>query len=223
MSFFEVLARETAAERNLLFTVPQILDGLQGKISRETYVLYLAQAYHHVSHTVPLLRLAAREMDDSRARFRDALLEYVEEETGHEQWILRDIANAGGDAEAVRASGPAPQTAAMVAYAYDYVSHVNPMGLFGMIFVLEGTSIALATSGASAVAESLGLGPECFSYLTSHGSLDQQHMAFFAELMGQVDDAADQAAVIEVARNVFRLFADMFRAIPHERSIAHVA
>lgn len=221
MSFFETLARETAAERSLLFTVPQIVDGLQGRISRETYLLYLAQAYHHVSHTVPLLQLAADGMDEAHARFREALLEYVEEETGHETWILRDIANAGGDAEAARDDGPSPQTAAMVAFAYDYVRRVNPMGLFGMVFVLEGTSIALATAGASAVAESLGLGPECFSYLTSHGSLDQQHMSFFADLMSQVDDPADQAAIIEVAKNVFRLFADMFRAIPHEGSLAH--
>ena len=109
----------------------------------------------------------------------------------------------------------------MVAFAYDYVSRVNPMGMFGMIFVLEGTSIALASAGAGAVARSLGLGPECFSYLTSHGALDQSHMAFFASLMAEVGDPVDQAAIVEVARAVFGLFADMFRAIPHDRGVAH--
>lgn len=221
MSFFDTLGRETAAERAALFTVPQILDGLQGRISRETYLAYLAQAYHHVSHTVPLLELAAGEMDEAHARFRDALLDYVEEETGHEAWILNDIRNAGGDAEAAAAAPPAPQTAAMVAFAYDYIARVNPMGMFGMIFVLEGTSIALASAGAGAVARSLGLGPECFSYLTSHGALDQSHMAFFAGLMGEVSDPVDQAAIVEVARAVFGLFADMFRAIPHDQGVAH--
>lgn len=221
MSFFQTLVRETAAERDALFTVPQILDGLQGRISRETYLAYLAQAYHHVSHTVPLLKLAADRMDVGHTRFRDALLEYVEEETGHEVWILNDIRNAGGDAEAARTGPPAPETAAMVAFAYDYVGRINPMGLFGMIFVLEGTSIALASSGAAAVAGSLGLGPECFSYLTSHGALDQSHMAFFARLMDEVTEPGDQAAIVEVAKAVFGLFADMFRAIPHDRSPAH--
>jgi hypothetical protein len=95
------------------------------------------------------------------------------------------------------------------------------MGMFGMVYVLEGTSIALATAGASAVGTSLGLGPECFSYLTSHGALDQAHMAFFARLMDQVDDARDQAAIIHVARRVFGLFADMFRSIPHTPELAH--
>lgn len=221
MSFFERLERETAVERGALYAVPQILAGLSGEITREAYVAYLGEAYHHVSHTVPLLKTARDRMDAAHDRFRAALDEYVEEETGHEKWILNDIRNAGGDADAVRDGPPGAATELMVAFAYDYVGRVNPMGLFGMIYVLEGTSIALATAGASAVATSLGLGPECFSYLTSHGALDQQHMAFFAKLMDQVDDPADQAAIVHVAKQVFVLFADMFRSIPHTPELAH--
>lgn len=221
MSFFDRLERETAAERQALYAVPQILDGLAGRISRETYVAYLAEAYHHVSHTVPLLSLARDGMDAAHQRFRDALIEYVAEETGHERWILADIANAGGDAEAVRTGRPGAATELMVAFAYDYVGRINPMGMFGMVYVLEGTSVALATYGAASVAKSLGLGPECFSYLTSHGSLDQEHMAFFGRLMATVDDARDQEAIIHVAKRVFVLFADMFRSIPHHTELAH--
>lgn len=221
MSFFERLERETSAERSALYATPQILAGLSGEITRETYVAYLAQAYHHVSHTVPLLTLARDRMDADHARFRDALDDYIREETGHERWILSDIANAGGDAEAVRTGAPNAATELMVAFAYDYVSRINPMGLFGMIFVLEGTSTALATYGAGAVARGLGLGPECFSYLTSHGSLDLEHMKFFENLMETVDDPHDQDAILHVARREFTLFADMFRSIPLERRLAH--
>jgi len=221
MSFFQELERVTADERAALYRTPQLVDGVRGRITRDTYVAYLAQAYHHVSHTVPLLTRARDGMDAAHATFRAALEEYISEETGHEKWILNDIARSGGDAEAVRTGGPAPETEMMVAFAYDYVSRVNPMGMFGMVYVLEGTSIALATAGASAVATSLGLGPECFSYLTSHGSLDQEHMAFFAKLMDQVDDPRDQAAIIHVAKRVFVLFADMFRSIPHTPELAH--
>ncbi|MBL8555389.1 MAG: iron-containing redox enzyme family protein [Phenylobacterium sp.] len=221
MSFFAELERVTAPERTALYGVRQLVDGVQGHITRDTYLAYLAQAYHHVSHTVPLLRRARDGMDRAHAPFRAALSEYISEETGHEQWILNDIARAGGDAEAVRTGAPAPATELMVAYAYDYVGRVNPMGMFGMVYVLEGTSIALATAGASAVARALGLGPECFSYLSSHGALDQDHMAFFASLMDRVEDPADRAAIVHVARRVFVLFADMFRAIPHTQELAH--
>ncbi|MBU1376381.1 MAG: iron-containing redox enzyme family protein [Alphaproteobacteria bacterium] len=221
MSFFERLERETAAERFALYSVPQLLDGVQGRITRETYLAYLAEAFHHVSQTVPLLTAARDGMDERHAAYRAALDEYIAEETGHEQWILNDISRAGGDAEAVRTGPPRPSTELMVAYAHDYVRRINPMGMFGMVYVLEGTSIALATHGAGAVSKALGLGPECFSYLSSHGALDQEHMTFFAGLMNTVEDPADQAAILHVARRIFVLFAGMFRSIPHERELAH--
>lgn len=221
MTFFETLARDTLDERNRFLAIPQIVDGLAGRISRETYVAYLTQAYHHVSHTVPLMRLALSRLGPSHAFFARALEGYIAEETGHEQWILDDIGHCGGNRADAAASAPTAATSAMIAHAYDVVGKRNPMGLFGMIFVLEGVSIALASQGAARLAVGLGLGPECFSYLTSHGALDQDHMAFFQGLMTEVNDPADQEAIVQMARRMFGLFGDMFRSIPHDRSIAH--
>lgn len=96
MSFFQELERATADERTALYGVRQLVDGVQGRITRDTYLAYLAQAYHHVSHTVPLLTRARDGMDADHANFRAALEDYIAEETGHEQWILNDIARAGG-------------------------------------------------------------------------------------------------------------------------------
>jgi hypothetical protein len=222
MSFFARLIAETATGQALLAKVPQIQDGLVGRISRETYIAYLTEAYHHVCHTVPLMRAARARLSETHHRFVEALDDYIAEETGHEAWILNDIRNCGGDTNAVRDGQPRPATRAMVEFAYDYIERVNPMGFFGMVLVLEGTSTRLATQGAGAVAERLGLGPECFSYLTSHGALDLEHMVFFQKLMDHVDDPGDQAAIIEVALAIFVLFADLFRAIPHDREAAHV-
>ncbi|MBX3479004.1 MAG: iron-containing redox enzyme family protein [Caulobacter sp.] len=220
MTFFQRLITETAAGQQTLASVPQIQDGLIGAISRETYIAYLTEAYHHVKHTVPLMQAARAGLADTHERFRQALDDYIAEETGHEAWILNDIRNCGGDPEAVRLGLPRPATQDMVDFVYAYIDQVNPMGFFGMVLVLEGTSVRLATQGASAVAESLGLGPECFSYLTSHGALDQDHLVFFQQLMDEVADPNDQAAIIEVAQAVFNLFAGVFRSIPHVRETA---
>jgi len=221
MTFLSRLREATAPDRRALFAVPQIVDGLSGRISRETYLAYLAQAYHHVRHTVSLLELARSRMDPARGAIRTALERYIEEERGHEEWILNDIAAAGGDAEQVRASAPNAATSAMLEFAYHAVGQGDPVGLFGMIFVLEDTSAAIASRGAAQVAAALGLGPECFSYLASHGDLDQQHMQFFANLVDGIDDPVAQQAIVEVARNIYRLFADLFRSIPHDRGIEH--
>jgi hypothetical protein len=85
-----------------------------------------------------------------------------------------------------------------------------------MVFVLEGTSIAMASAGASAVQARLELPPEAFSYLTSHGALDQDHMRFFEALMNRIDDPDDQAAIIALARDMFGLFGGMFASIELE-------
>ena len=102
----------------------------------------------------------------------------------------------------------------MVAYVYDRIARHNPVSFFGMVNVLEGTSIALATRAASAIRGSLALPPTAFSYLNSHGSLDLEHMRFFEELMNRLDTDEDREAVVHTARVVYRLYGDMFRSLP---------
>jgi pyrroloquinoline quinone (PQQ) biosynthesis protein C len=222
LTLFSRLVAETGDDYRALAAVPQIRDGLAGRISRETYVAYLTEAYHHVRHTVPLMQAARAGLDDAHERFRLALDEYIAEETGHEAWILEDIANCAGDAEAVRRGEPREATRRMVAFAYDQIRNGNPMGFFGMVFVLEGVSIRLASQGASAVASSLGLPPECFTYLSSHGAVDQEHLKFLQRLMDEVEDPDDQSAIIQMAKQIFALFADVFRSIPHDSEAAGV-
>ncbi|MGA0799951.1 MAG: TenA family transcriptional regulator, partial [Steroidobacteraceae bacterium] len=143
------LAASTQDARTYLLSAPVIQRALAGEVTRDLYVAFLTQAYHHVKHTVPLLMAVGSRLDDSKDWLRSELVHYVEEEHGHEQWILNDIAAAGGDAEAVRRSKPHVETDAMVAYAYDVAMRRNPVGFFGMVFVLEGTSVALALEAAS--------------------------------------------------------------------------
>ena len=76
---------------------------------------------------------------------------YIEGEMGHEEWILDDIAACGGDREAARNATPLPATELMVAYAYDMIQRRNPLGFFGMVLVLEGISVAIASRVAAAI------------------------------------------------------------------------
>ena len=214
MPFFDDLQRSTAPEREALFSIPVIQDCLAGRVTRELYLAFLAQAYHHVKHTVPLLMACGARLPDTHAWLRGPVAQYIAEESGHEEWILSDISAVGGDAAAVRASVSGQATELLVAYVYDYIARRNPLGFFGMVHVLEGTSQALATRAAQVMRESLGLPPEAFTYLTSHGTLDQKHVRFFAGLMNRLDAPADRDSVTHVARTVFRLYGDMFRDLP---------
>lgn len=223
MSFYDRLVRETAAEREALYKVPLIRDAAAGKITRDTYIAYLTQAYHHVKHTTPLLMATGARVPSDKEWLRTAIAEYIEEEVGHQEWILNDIAAAEGDKEAARASEPTAATEMMVAYAYDTVARRNPVGFFGMVFVLEGTSTALATNIAETLMNALDLKRTSFTYLLSHGTLDLSHMEFFKGLMNQLEQEEDKQAVIHMARRMFVLFAEMFRSIPHQHEVSHAA
>ena len=214
MPYFEILQQRTEAARAGLFAIPVIRDCLAGRVTRTQYVAFLTEAYHHVKHTVPLLMACGSRLPESAGWLRSAIAEYIDEERGHEEWILNDIAACGADAEAVRAGTPRPATELMVAYVHDYIARRNPVGFFGMVHVLEGTSTALAINAAQVIRAALGLPPEAFTYLTSHGALDQEHVRFFASLMDRLDSPTDQAAVTHVANMVYRLYGDIFRSLP---------
>jgi pyrroloquinoline quinone (PQQ) biosynthesis protein C len=214
VEFFQQLHAATEAERNAFLCIPVIQQTMNGVVSLHTYQAFLGEAYHHVKHTVPLLMACGGKLPERLNWLRSAVAEYIAEEIGHEEWILNDIRATGADADAVRNGQPGIATEMMVAYAYDTVMRNNPAGFFGMVFVLEGTSIALATRAAAITRDVLGLPPQAFSYLTSHGSLDQEHMQFFEKLMNRVDDAADRSAIVHAARVFYKLYGDIFRGLP---------
>ncbi|WP_020183110.1 TenA family transcriptional regulator [Methylotenera sp. 1P/1] len=218
MTFYHQLIAATEQERNTLMSLPLIQQGGAGNISLQTYIAFLTQAYHHVKHTTPLLMACGGRLNGQYEWLRTAIGEYIEEEMGHQEWVLNDIATCGADKEAVRNasnadSSPSQATELMVAYAYDMIYRVNPVGFFGMVLVLEGTSTAVATQAGEQLMSSLNLPKKAFSYLLSHGSLDISHVSFYESLMNQITDEKDQAIVIHAAKMFYKLYGDVFRDV----------
>lgn len=222
-SFFEQLQSATETQRGVLLQVPQLADALEGNTTVDSYIAYLTQAYHHVRHTVPFLMSMGARLQERNNWMQSAVAEYIEEEQGHEQWILNDISAAGGDAEQARLSVPDLSTQLLVAYNYDYIARKNPVGFLGMVYMLESTSIAIATRGAEQLQGSLGLPVEAFSYLLSHGTVDAEHIVFYQKLVDQIENEEDKEAIIEVASNSFVLFSRVFASIPQAGGYARVA
>ena len=61
--------------------------------------------------------------------------------------------------------------------------------------------------------QSLGLGSDAFSYLTSHGALDVGHTDFYETLVNRITDINDRQAVIHGARVFYKLYGDIFRSL----------
>lgn len=211
MNFYDTLQSETAPDRRAFLSIPLIERSVQKGASRELYIDFLTQAYHHVRHTFPLLALASARTDDEA--YQDALVQYMEEERGHEKWILDDIRAFGGDAEAVRTGAPGQACQIMVGYTYYAIEWLSPYAMLGSVHVLEGMSTMLADKAADAIKNSLAFpGDEGFSYLRSHGALDIEHVAFFKNLVNTISPEA-HPIIIETSKIIYRLYGDIFREL----------
>jgi thiaminase len=214
MAFFERLQEETAQARTHVTEAPVVKAIGEGRFSLESYRWFLTQAYHHVKHTVPLMMACGGRLPQRLEPVRKALVEYIDEEYGHDEWILNDLETCGADKEGIRMSKPDLSIELMVSYLYDQINRGNPVAFFGMVQVLEGTSVELATPLGEQIQTLTGLPNEAFGYLYSHGALDQDHFEFFRNLMNSISDPDDQQAIIDAARVVYRLYGDMLHSIP---------
>jgi len=132
-----------------------------------------------------------------------------------------EIRACGADPEPVRNGTPGLPAELLVAYAYDVIARINPVGFLGMVLVLEGTSTAVASEAARALQHSLGLPSTAFTYLSSHGELDISHTRLFASLVNRLDDAGDRAILIHCAKAFYRLYGDVFRELDAHRLATH--
>lgn len=213
MSFHEELLRCTEDVRAMLYQAPIIARCLSGDITLDDYTAFLTEAYHHVKHTVPLLMATGAQLPGDKEWLREAVAEYIEEEVGHQEWILNDLVACGVDRESVWRGRPGLATELMVSYAYDTIARVSPLGFFGMVLVLEGTSVAIADQAADAIQQALGLPRKAFTYLRSHGAVDIEHVKFYADLMDRITDPEEQRVIIHSARVFYMLYGNIFRAL----------
>ncbi|MCW8884356.1 MAG: iron-containing redox enzyme family protein [Motiliproteus sp.] len=214
VDFYQRLLEQTSKARYDLMALPVVQQTLTGDVTLARYRAFLTQAYHHVRHTVSLMMACGSRLSAEQHWIQPLLIEYINEEAGHEQWILNDLAAIGADPVEVISQGPSFATELMVAYAYDSIHRGNPISLFGMVHVLEGTSTALACSAAEKTQSALSLPDEAFSYLKSHGALDQEHVQFFADLVNRLDTDDDRQAVIHSANHHYKLYGNILNSLP---------
>jgi len=96
MMFYDALVKETAPARATFMDLPILQRAVAGDVSLDAYRAFLGQAYHHVKHTVPLMMACGSRLPDRNHWLRPAIGAYIQEETGHEEWILDDLNACGG-------------------------------------------------------------------------------------------------------------------------------
>ena len=213
MTFYDTLTERTADNRNALYKSEVFSAVEKGQFTAKSYQYFLTQAYHHVKHTVPLLMQCGASLPAEYEWLRKAMVEYIDEEYGHDEWILNDIEAMGENRERAKTSTPDENIELMVAYLYDGINRIHPVALLGMVFMLESTSTQVATGMATKIRNQISA-DGAFSYLLSHGELDLKHIEFFKKLVNQIDNPEHQEIIIKSANMCYRLYANMLGNIP---------
>jgi pyrroloquinoline quinone (PQQ) biosynthesis protein C len=219
MSFFITLVESSDAHRRAIETAPRVNAMIHKGLTLPEYRAFLRDLYHIVWHFCPIMAVAAAGCDDRLKRVRYELYERIEEEKGHEDWVLEDIAAMGGDVKAdIKAVGglpvPAPSAPvqAMIGYNYYAAERVHPCAVLGMLYVLEVVASVYGGKVADSIARAIGrdTGAGGFRFLSSHATMDADHMAKLNVLLKTIDDAEAQAAIIASTRVNFHQFGQLF-------------
>ena len=143
------------------------------------YPEYLIALHGIVRASVPLMEATlgrAEAMADSDA-VAGALTAYlpthIQEERGHDQWLLEDLERLGVPRAAVFARVPSPAVACLVGSQYYWVLHHHPVALLGYLAVAEG--YPAAPSLIEEMVARTGHPRDAFRMLAEHAELDPHH------------------------------------------------
>ncbi len=214
LPFFAELVSRTDEARRDFETNPVVLDAVAHGMSIERYRALLLELYHVVWHFNPVCAAAASRVPDAQRQVRYFLYEHMHEESGHEEWVLNDLEAVGvGRAQALDAR-PSLHVLGLTGYNYWAADRLHPCSALGMMYALEVIASVYGGTFSSAIRESLLLqGDQGVSFISSHATMDMEHMASLRQILSTITDAAAREAVVESTLVNFHYFTRLFEAV----------
>ncbi|NDC08109.1 MAG: hypothetical protein EBZ75_02020 [Oxalobacteraceae bacterium] len=210
-----LLTEVTSRHRHEMEALPQLKAMLGGNFSKSSYAKFLIQLYPIVSNFCPLMAAAAGRCADRYSNLRHYLYEHIEHEKGHEAMVINDLEQIGNNCDDLPRTNPGPAARAMLAYNYYSIDRVDPHCVIGMIYVLElmssGYASKIAQSISKAIDRPITLG---FSFLDSHGTLDDDHLANLIELIKSLESPNFVEKVVDSVDMNFYLFRQVISDLP---------
>jgi len=212
--FFGDLVIRTDEARRDFETHPVVLDAVAHGMTVERYRRFLLELYHVVWHFNPVSAAAACRIPDSHRQIRYFLYQHMQEESGHEEWVMNDLCAIGVEPHAARTLQPGLHTLALCGFNYWSAEHRHPCSVLGMIYALEVIASVYGAPFTSAVKESLLLQDDRgTSFIGSHASLDTEHMAQLRVVLNTLRDEGSRDAIVESSIVNFHHFTRIFEAV----------
>jgi pyrroloquinoline quinone (PQQ) biosynthesis protein C len=214
LPFFAELVTRTDEARRAFETHPVVLDAVAHGMNIERYRALLLELYHVVWHFNPVCAAAASRIRDDHRQIRYFLYEHMQEESGHEQWVMNDLEAVGVGPTATQAHAPGAYTLALCGYNYWAAERRHPCSVLGMMYALEVIASVYGGPFASAITEALLLeGDRGISFIGSHATMDVKHMAELREVLNTLHDDEAFDAVVESTLVNFNHFTHLIAAV----------
>ena len=145
---------------------------------RDAYPEYLITVHCVIRASVPLM-LSAHDRSKAMApdHVAEALAPYlerhIEEERGHDEWVLEDLEALGIDRSEVLSRVPSQSVACMIGSQYYWTLHFHPVTLLGYLAVTEG--YPTPPQLIEQLVRRTGLPRSAFRTLVEHAELDSGH------------------------------------------------
>ena len=213
-TYFADLVTETDEARRGFETHAVVLDAVANGMSVQRYRRLLTELYHVVWHFNPTCAAAASRVSDQHRHVRYFLYDHMHEEKGHEEWVLNDLEVVGVSRDQARAYKPTLVMLGLNGYNYWSAEHRHPCSVLGMVYTLEVVASVYGGAMTSSITEALLLeGDRGISFISSHATMDAEHMAELRVILNQIEDDETKEAVIESVAFNFHQFGRVLELI----------
>jgi hypothetical protein len=168
----------------------------------ELYPDYLRMSHWIIRASVPLMETSLHRAQEAAAEdpvaagLAEYLEHHVDEELGHDEWLLEDLEVLGEARADVLAEPPSTAVASLVGAPYYWVLHYHPVAVLGYIALLEGYPPTIAE--VDLLMKRTGYERDAFRTLIRHAELDPLHRDDLDAAIDRLPLSPEHSAVIGI-------------------------
>jgi 3-oxoacyl-[acyl-carrier-protein] synthase-3 len=195
--------------RSRAWRAPIIARIVRGALTHREFVRWMEDWIPQVQQGSIWMRKAVANLDERYARLRELVTAHANDEQYDFRMLFDDYRRAGGPVARIEDLRRNPGGEALNAYLHARAERLNPVGLLGSIYIIEGTGQRIVPALLPALRRQLALPLEAVRFLHYHGENDVNHLARWLNCAGlalEAGGAQAAADIVATARRTAQLY-----------------
>ena len=190
--------------RSQIWRTPLVKTILQGNLDLQQYREWMACWVPQVREGSKWMRVASSNLSAEFHELKAIIETHAGEEQDDYEILFDDYLAAGGEVNTIDELRRNPGGDALNAYMYSAAESVNPIGLLGAIYIIEGTGQRIVPVLLPELRKQLPLTDRGFRFLRYHSQNDMHHLTRWLNALSLALNVTDLEQRSENARAVLR-------------------